>query len=127
MSKIEKSWLKYPETVYYSAKVDTNKFGKCSDLKTDFELCKAGLYFMQDMNKDPNFKFRLELPPNKFESSNLSDGTRFYRALNPRSCAIISKKMQSCTKLVQNTNHFLKNAFENNPTKFKGSGIIKDL
>lgn len=125
MEHIEKSWLKYPQSVYFATKVDTVELRKCSDLKVDYELCSEGLFFMENRNQDPTFKFNPNLDESKLESKTISDGTVFYRDKHAQNCPLFKTMLIKCQNSFRDTRGFLKKSYENYKEKFESNGIMR--
>ena len=99
-------WLKYPSIVYSSVHSDTKFLRQCSDLATDYQLCRNNFYFMEEKETEYKNKPKYTLPESNFEVSSISDGTRFFRAKQLSACGFLRKQLNHCVKSVAEERHF---------------------
>jgi hypothetical protein len=126
MNLNNKGWFKYPDVVYYSARVDTTRTKICSDYLTDYRLCSEGLYFMEDQNGKHKSMQVLKFPDNKFEMKNIENGTKFYKANSRKDCTMIQSAFEQCMNSIKDADNFIKSGFQNNPQKFRDMNIASE-
>ena len=111
-------WLKYPQIVYNSVQIDTKFLRQCSDLATDFELCKNNYNFMEEQEIEYKNKPKYNLPEKNFEISSITNGTRFFKAKKIGACNFLKNQLNHCIGSVKEERYFVEKLYRSDPKKF---------